>query len=205
MLCNYLALYKRRLSASKPSKQEGFGLVELMVSISIMAIVTAIVFTRQSSFNGSVLLRGEAYKIALQLREIQLNAVSASSDGSGQFRAVLGIHFDTDSSANGAYDIFRDADLDGFFDSGEEFGIQGVLDNRFEIREIRINGTAATVAEASVIFVRPNFDARFFSAPSTEIVGSSIEIDVARRGVTGAGTGVFRTIEITSTGQIAVL
>lgn len=179
-----------------------------MISISIMVIVAAIIMTRQSSFNGAVLLRGQAYEVALQVREVQLNAVSASGD-SGTFRSVQGVLFDTDVLNNNRYRIFRDtptgANANGFYDTGEEFGQQGLLDPRFEIRNIRAIGTdTITGTEVSAVFVRPNFDARFFDSSGELTDTSSIEIDVARRGETGTGPGVIRTLEITSTGQITV-
>jgi len=202
MSWNFLALRRKVSGAHQPLGQGGFGLVELMVSISIMVIVSSIILARQSSFNSAVLLRSQAYEIALQVREVQLNAVSASSNASaGNFRSILGVHFDTDN--NSQYKIFRDDGSNGFYDTGEEFGVQGIIDNRFEIREIRAVGDSISGTELSVIFVRPNFDARFFDV-NGEVNASSIEIDIARRGITGTSTSVLRTLEITSTGQIAV-
>lgn len=203
MSWNFLALRRKVSDVTQTPSQGGFGLVELMVSISIMVIVSAIILARQSAFNSAVLLRSQAYEIALGMREVQLNAVSASGDVSlGNFRSILGIHFDTDS--NSEYKIFRDSDMDGFYDAGEEFGVQGVLDNRFEIREIRADGSVIPGSQLSVIFVRPNFDARFFESSGSEVNASSIEIDIARRGVTGTDNSVLRTLEVTSTGQITV-
>lgn len=200
--------YNYSVSFKKNSfSQSGFGLVELLVSISIMVIVMAIVFIRQGSFNGAVLLRGEAYELALAMREIQLNAVSVTSQVDsdtglpGDFRSILGVYLDTDPTKNSFYNVFKDADSDGFYDLGEEYGPQGILDRRFEIRSIRVGGIETS--DIAVVFVRPNFDARFFDA-SGEIVVTSIEVDVATRGVVGTGPSVLRTLEITSTGQIAV-
>lgn len=184
------------------SARAGFGLIELMVSISVMAIVSSIILVKQNSFNGGVLLRSQAYEVALSAREVQLNAVS-SVGVAGDFRTLQGLHFDTTTSNSGIYRIFRDADNDGFFDSNESIGQQGSLDSRFEIRAIRLGGLSVT--QVSVVFERPNFDARFFSAPNVEATSvSSIEVDIARRGVSGNGTDVVRTLEITSTGQIVV-
>lgn len=186
----------------------GFSLVELLISISIMVIVASIILTRQTAFNGSVLLRGQAYEVALQAREVQLNAVSASGN-TGTFRSVQGLHFNSDSTLNNQYRIFVDNASGinaGFYDPGEEFGRQGILDPRFEIREVRVvsaSGDTINGTEVSVVFVRPNFDARFFDIDG-ELDASSLEIDIARRDVVGTGIDVVRTLEITSTGQIAV-
>ena len=57
--------------------QNGFGLVELLVSISIMLLVTMVVLVNHESFNNGALLRSQAYEVALRLREVQLSAVGA--------------------------------------------------------------------------------------------------------------------------------
>lgn len=202
MFWNFSALPKSYLIAQKNQTNGGFGLVELMVSISIMVIVSAIIMTRQSTFNSAVLLRSQAYAVAFSLREIQLNAVSASGS-EGAFRSVLGAYFDTESSVNNHYAIFRDSNSDSVYGgTSEEFGIQGKLDNRFEIRAIRAGGS--NIDELSVMFIRPNFDAYFYDVAGNEISVSSIEIDIARKGVTGSSPAVLRTVEVTSTGQIDV-
>jgi prepilin-type N-terminal cleavage/methylation domain-containing protein len=200
MFWNYLVSLNKNKKTSQPNWQGGFGLIELMVSISIMAIVAAIILIQQSSFNSAILLRSQAYEVALQLRDIQLSAVSASSNGSGAFKSVLGAYFNSDNAHDGQYSIFRDTDSDGFYDAGEAFGIQGILDKRFEIKEIRTAG-GAIEPDISIVFTRPNFDARFFTDPGTEAHVPSVEIDIVRRGDV---SGLKRTVEVTSTGQIAV-
>lgn len=193
--------------ASWPKKrlpsQGGFGLIELMISISIMVLVSAVILVRQSSFNGAVLLRNQAYQIALAARETQLNAVSVSGV-TGDYRTLMGVHFDTNNKNE--YKIFQDGvSNNGYFNAGEELGEQGVIDPRFSIRAIRVVGQAFTGSTISVVFERPNFDARFFSGPNTELTSaSSVEIDISKRNNLGTGTGDVRTIEITSTGQITV-
>lgn len=183
--------------------QAGFGLIELMVSISVMAIVSAIIMVKQNSFNGGVLLRSQAYEVALSAREVQLNAVS-SVGVAGDFRTLQGLHFDTNTANSGGYRIFIDADNDGFFDASESTGPQGALDDRFEVHSIRTIGDTYSGSALSIVFERPNFDARFFDSAG-EVNASSVEIDIARTG-TGASTcGTdYRTIEITNTGQIIV-
>jgi prepilin-type N-terminal cleavage/methylation domain-containing protein len=184
-------------------KQSGFSLVELLVSISIITIVVSVIIVQQTSFNGAVLLRNEAYEVALTLRNIQLNAVSASVNN-GSFRALYGAHFRTDTNFNQIFPIFKDADGDGFYDANEVFGPQGNLDPRFEIRDIRTNGDTYNTAQGlSVVFERPNFDAKFYDSAG-EVNASSVEIDVAKKGVSGTGVEVLRTVEITSAGQISV-
>jgi prepilin-type N-terminal cleavage/methylation domain-containing protein len=186
---------------SRQSQSSGFGLIELMVSISIMVIVAGIILSRQSSFNGAVLLRSQAYEIALKIREVQLGAVSASDTvGGANFRSVLGINFSTDTGLNKQYVLFRDLDGDETYQSLSDvtFGQRGVIDNRFYISLIEIDGTPQT--DASVVFERPNFDAKFSAA------GSEMLIHLRRVGsqISETGPGDLRIIEITTTGQISV-
>ncbi|MFT7644713.1 MAG: prepilin-type N-terminal cleavage/methylation domain-containing protein [Candidatus Paceibacteria bacterium] len=197
MSWNSLVLRRKISSAHRKLSQGGFGLIELMVSISIMAIVSATILVRQDSFNSAILLRGQAFEIALQTREVQMSAVSSSGDiAPGIFRSVLGIHFDSSAANNSRYKIFRDLDGDGY-DAGEEYGAQGEIDKRFEISEIRAG--VNDYDTLSVVFERPNFDARFFSG-AVEVFPTSVEIDIASVN----DSLVFRTVEITSTGQITV-
>jgi type II secretory pathway pseudopilin PulG len=186
-----------------PQSVAGFSLVELMISIGIMVLVISVVTTSQGAFNGAVLLRGQAYEAALKIREVQLSAVG-SVTGGATVRTVYGVHFDSSAATDNQYKIFKDANSNGFYNSGEEYGQQGFLDSRFEIRAIRAIGDSIPANSGlSVVFVRPNFDARFFSS-SGEVFASSVEIDVADRDATGAGPGDVRTVEVTSAGQISV-
>jgi hypothetical protein len=172
-----------------------------------MVIVVGVILIRQSSFNSAVLLRSQAYEIALQLREVQLSAVSASNQSAGNnFRDVLGVHFSTATADAGRYRIFRDRDGNNFYSGAiEEFGIQGKLDERFQIRAIQQVG-GSTVPNLSIVFERPNFDAMFYTAAG-ESTASAIQIVIAIRGgdIPGLCGVHYRTVEVTSTGQIAVL
>ncbi len=193
------SLLSRPLSA-------GFGLVELLVSISIMIIVTSVILARHDTYNSATLLRGQAYDLALTTREIQLLAVSATRDQVG-FRNVYGLLFSTTNP--NAYIIFRDSDGDHFYDTGEEFGQQGIIDPRFEIDDIRLMGTGAdagSIGAVAILFERPNFDAQLYKSANTEVLSgvSAAEIDLRVTGSTGTGPGELRTIEITRTGQITV-
>lgn len=198
------SLFSAQCNTTQPRHKAGFGLIELMVSISIMLLVAAVVLARQDSFNGAVLLRSQAYEVALSAREVQLNSVSAISIA-GNYRTLLGLHFD--SSNDALIRIFRDTTpgTTGFYNTGEEFGKPITLDSRFEVREIRtVSGVTETaVSNISVVFERPNFDARFFTAGG-EVAASAVEIDISKRDQVGTSLDVVRTVEITSTGQITV-
>jgi prepilin-type N-terminal cleavage/methylation domain-containing protein len=196
----------------KLKNQQGFGLIELLVSISILTLVLSIIMFRQDSFNSAVLLRSQVYEIALEARRIQLFAVSAIGGTGSNFRQQYGIHFNTAPSANSRYRPFFDSDQnppDNHFYEGaaDDFGPPGIVDQRFEIRAIRlINGSNTdTPSQLSVVFERPNFDALFFDQGTGVAHPATIaEIDIAVRGLTGTGPEVVRTLTISKTGQISV-
>ena len=176
-------------------------MVELLVSISIVVLVLTITLTRQSSFNSAVLLRSEAFDLALAIREIQLSAVSATSDGSGEFRSTLGVHLDT--ATPNRYILFRDANANNAYDSGEAIGSPGIIDPRFELSTLRVDGDQS---EVSVVFERPNFDALFFDGSANSITDAQLRVRLQMQGATTAVCGDdYREIEITAAGQIAVV
>ena len=182
----------------------GFGLVELLVSFSILTLVLGTIMVRQDSFNSAVLLRNQAYEIALHAREVQMYAVSILGDA-GDYRDVYGLYFNTTNATNrSGYKVYQDTATGNLrYDALEEFGVQGRLDQRFEIGEIRlVNSSGSTLpndGQVSVMFQRPNFDARFFDN-SGEVSASVLEIDIVLK----SNNSNVRTIEITKTGQISV-
>ncbi len=201
MFFNFLVSFKKKFENPQYSTQGGFGLIELMVSVTIMVIVSGIVITNQNAFNSAVLLSGQAYEIAFQIREVQQSAVSATYD-EGTYKSIRGLYFDQTAGNNQHYVVFKDDDADGWFDNGEQFGAQGFIDPRFEIDEIKDENSDTVGPQASIIFVRPNFDARFFKGSGTadEIDTDSLFIDIKRVD----SVDDIRTIEVTATGQISV-
>lgn len=197
-MCSHLSRMHYRFKSPLPSRR-GFGLVELMVSMSIMALVSAVIITRQSSFNGAVLLRNQAYEVAFALREAQLLAVSGGDESVRRY----GIYINTADATEHQYTLFADNDSDGRFDAGEQIGLTGKLDTRFEIRESFIGASAQT--EMVILFERPNFDAKYYNNSGIEQTDNVAYIDIARTGVTGSQVGTVRRVQVSNTGQISVV
>lgn len=177
----------------------GFGLVELMVSISIMVLVMTVILTRQRAFDNAVLMRNQAYEIAFVLREAQLLAVSGvveTSSNPGAYRRY-GVQLNDD----GSFLTFRDANADGEYtvdSSGDEqIGAVGQLDRRFDFGDFTSDdGTHSTVF---VTFERPNFDAIFHDENGSEVDGP-LTISV----LPASGGSAERIVSITKAGHIAV-
>jgi len=198
MFCNN----NSKSNAKKRTNLRGFGLIELLVSISIITLVSAVIMTRQSAFNGAVLLRNQAYEVAFDLRQAQLLAVSGTDDGATNVVSQqYGVYFTT--ASRNSYIIFHDKDGNGEYNNGDvQIGKKGIIDSRFKIRGI-LDSVGTSQNPVSITFKRPNFDG-LFKKNNSPITGP-VYIDIAKVGDNNNGAGDVRRIEITSTGQISVV
>jgi Tfp pilus assembly protein FimT len=197
----------RRIYGTLTSREatRAFGLIELMVSVSIITLVSAVILSRHTSFNGAVLLRNQTYEIAFAVRQAQLLAVSGNTGVAGASRQY-GLHVNTANPTT--YIVFQDNNNNERYDgASEQIGNTGRLDSRFQIRDITNNGgTSLPTTGVSIIFVRPNFDAAFYDASGNEITGvGEVYIDIAQVGNTGTDAGDARRVEVSSTGQVRVV
>jgi Tfp pilus assembly protein FimT len=168
----------------------GFGLVELLVSITIITIVTGIVLARHSNFNSAILLRNQAYEIAFHIREAQQLAVAGTSEVDQTGPQVFGVYFDSDNP--GEYTLFKDSgdNPNGLrVSGGDEDLITHRLDSRFEISSI-------TASPLHITFERPLYNATFRSSGS---VASPVTITIGE-----ISSGKTRSIIVTSAGQVTV-
>lgn len=83
----------------------GFTLVEMMVSLSIIFVISAIALTSQSTFNQTILLNDTSYTVALSARQAQSLGLSSRKFGTTQ-NGGYGIHF-TAGTPN-TYTLFAD-------------------------------------------------------------------------------------------------
>ncbi len=83
----------------------GFTLVEMLVVLSLIAIITTIALFGQAGFNRSVLLTDTAYTVALSLREMQTSGLSSRKYGSIQ-NAGYGGYFTVSPATS--YTLFAD-------------------------------------------------------------------------------------------------
>ncbi len=191
------------------AQRRGFGLVELMVSISIMTLVSTIILVKNRSFNNALLLRNQAYEVAFSLRQVQLLAVSGTKENATDSNQY-GIYFDVSSATtNSKYRTFRDdsnaGSNKGWYESGDtSLGTIGSLDSRFAITDIVDSAGASLTGDLlSVTFIRPNFDALFKTAVGNSFSGP-VYLKITPKDMSGYATVPFRLVEITSTGQISV-
>jgi Tfp pilus assembly protein FimT len=198
-----MPLIKKYQKQNQRQFSGGFGLVELMVSIGIITLVISIVIVRNDAYNASILLKSEAFEVALQIRETQMLAVSAIGQGV-EFRNQHGLAFTTGRNYYETF-TFKDTNGNNIIDTSEKTSHRVNLGPRFQIDQIRlISGSVTTPTPLSILFERPNFDAKFYSGSSFNSSAEKVEIDVRRVGTTGDGLGKVRTVEVLRTGQVSV-
>ena len=179
--------------------RSGFGLIELMVSMSIIVLVSSIIISRQSTFNSAIILRNQTYEVAFAIREAQQLAVSGGDESVRRY----GLYFNTSTTSKQQYILFKDSNDSGTYDAGEQIGLTGKIDRSFEVRQTFIGVNPYT--EMVILFERPNFDAKYFDSTGSLQNDTVAYIDIARSGQSGTAVGVVRRVEVTQTGQISVV
>jgi prepilin-type N-terminal cleavage/methylation domain-containing protein len=175
--------------------KRGFSVLEVLITAAIIGIITAMVTLKYGSFNNLILLKNQAYQIALELREMQSRSISAVGR-SEDFRRPYGLYFAT--SDPGRYRLFIDMDDPGdsgygYYNAGEELEIRS-LDSRFRISRL-CNASNCSLSTLSVMFQRPNFDAIINAGT---VANAAIEI------VTLSNSSSTRRVEVNAAGQITV-
>ena len=148
------------------SQQQGFTLIELLISMAIIAIVTGIVLVKYNSFDSTVLLKNQAYEIALLLRESQIKSVSVVQNNKNTFDYPYGVSFTPASSTyqsflykNGlSYPRFDSpaTERTGLFDMGKKMQVKNVC-------VTDSSGENCSITRLDVSFRRPEFKALFWA------------------------------------------
>lgn len=168
----------------------GFSILEVLITAAIIGLITGMVTLKYGSFNNLILLKNQAYQIALDMRESQSKSLSSVGQ-SGVFREVYGVYFTT--ASRDQYILFVDNNDNGLYDSGEELDSED-LDQRFELASL-CDGSDCSRTTLSIVFRRPNFDAIIQNGAITT---ASIKIRSKN------DNDNERAVIVNSTGQIAI-
>jgi prepilin-type N-terminal cleavage/methylation domain-containing protein len=201
-------MYKVNL---KNTRERGFTLVELMVTVGIFTVITGLLLARYTDFDRGIILTNLAYDVALTIRSAQsasinVKSVPVTSGFSGEFNYPFGVYF-TDNSTS--FISFADANYNentdiGSYNTGEEIATTNIK------RGSRISDICAgtesscnnSITELNIVFKRPDPIAHIVSVDSVNgrVVSENpyAEITVA------SSDGSTRKVIVRSTGQISV-
>lgn len=178
-----------------------FTLVELLVSVAIFTMMTALLVVKYGNFNQSVLLTNLAYDVALTIRTAQTYGLSVKNIDTGtvSFNNGYGVHFDTGPTNKRKIVFFADRNSNGLYNGGTEHI------STYELkRGAIISGLCAGAVGCSssgtpimdIIFKRPNPNAKIY----LDKVGPSAYAEIT---VTGSDGGT-RVVTVRENGQITV-
>ncbi len=98
---------------------KGFTLVELMITVSIVAVLAGVILLNQSGYSESATLLNLADELSLNIREVQQYgiAVKERTPGSNDFSSGFGVSISLLSGgSNVEYIIFNDRNSNGVYD-----------------------------------------------------------------------------------------
>ncbi len=199
------------IRSSSRNNARGFTLIELLISASIIGIVSTIVLVKYGNFDSTILLKGAAYEVALNLREAQVKSVSVSGE-SGQFNYPYGVSFTPTSKTYTAF-RFEDATDWPQHNSPDAVDVSTItLARTMQVDDVCIitDYDPSTVVDCDIdrldiSFRRPEFKALFYaedesgvSIATSTILGAQIKLNS-----TGGNTSVFYA-QVSSLGQISI-
>lgn len=190
-----------------------FTLVELIVSLAIFALMTALVVVKYGNFNQSVLLKNQAYDVALTIRTAQTYGISVkSADESSVFTYAYGVNFNTGSgncasegtiSDSKQFVMFSDASTlggnAGICDGGDIFVSSYALKRGGVIDKVCAGLGSCTLGSGvlNVSFKRPDPRATICWGSDCSFTYAEIQLK--------STDGGLRTVVIRSNGQVTVV
>lgn len=187
-----------------------FTLVELLVSIGIFMMMTALLVSKYGNFNSSVLLTNVAYDVALAIRQAQTYGVSVKGfqndpNDPATFDKAYGIHLSTVASDCGvaggstksSFILFADGDGDNSCDGSD------ISYSTYNIKKgIYVSSicdtpdlTDCSFTSADVVFKRPS--------PEPVLKADGVEVDYLEIYLS-ATDGSKRRVIVRDNGQISV-
>ncbi len=187
-----------------------FTLIELVVSIAIFALMTALVVVKYGNFNQSVLLTNLAYDVALTVRTAQTYGLSVkSTSGDDPFKYGYGVHFSTDAGSDAEMILYADFDENNRFteNTNEEVNIYTIKrgavisDLCIGTESMCASGVSGGESIVDITFKRPDPNAQILGDDNCG--GPSCFKKYARI-IVQATDGSTRAVSVRENGQISV-
>ena len=184
-------------------KKSGFTIIELIVSVSIIVMITAIFLANYNSANRRTDLTMTAQKMVTDIRLAQNYALGLKRYGnSGSLNVPLGgwgIHFDTQNYGNNKYVIFADDNGNKLYEIGEDnlqYGAQiTTLPSNVVIDSIKLDSLATN--KADITFLPPD--------PVTTITGDSSSGSSVTIVLKDVKTSSVKTVRVNFLGLVEVI
>ncbi len=196
----------------------GFTLIELIISVGIIALITGIVVFNQGDLSDEVSLNNVTNDIALQIRESQVYGISVRelAPSTQNFSIAYGVDFNIGSGGNNSiFYGFADQNSNTYFDTPSTCSIgtnECIAINRISRGNV-VSGLAVITAQNNLVsvgrvdisFLRPNPAANItlFDASGNNITSSYAGMLGAKITLTSP-KGNTKAITVYSTGQISV-
>jgi len=164
---------------------KGFTLLEMMVSISIIALITAIFLVNYHSTNQVTSFANALQKLSSDIRVAQNNSLGSKDFNGTVPRGGWGAHFNMASSSQ--YIIFADINGNGQYDAGEEYQITNFAQN------VGISSTSPAGPLLDITFRPPD--------PTTLFNGTST-ISNAAVNIKDTVNNLSKTVEVNFLGMI---
>ncbi len=188
------------------SKNRGVTMIEVLVSISIFAIITSVVLYNHSAFNSSVAVTNLAYEVALTVKQAQSYGLSVKREAG--YSGSYGAYFSTSPGDDKKVIVFADKDSDNEYDYTNEAtcGSNPASECREELNirgDVSVKNLAdsynptGNTGELSIIFKRPDPIAYIYDTDQNNArTYGEITISSAR--------GKEKIIRVDRSGQISV-
>ncbi len=197
---------------------KGFSVVEVMVSLAIVAVILTVIVFNQSSYTDGAALGNLADEIGLSISQAQAYgiAVREFTPGSSDFSAAYGLTLSLLSGgSDSAYLFFADRNANSSYDGDWTCPVGGASEclervdmkqgNRLdELCVVKTNGAdQCNVGRIDITFVRPNTEARliFFNNDGQSYNPPNMK---GARIMLKSPKGVSRSVVIYTSGQISV-
>ena len=165
--------------------QKGMTYVELIVVLSIFAVMSSIVLFNHGKFQAKVDIKNLANDIALKIVQAQKDAMSGkwNTNAPSGWKPSYGVYFDL--SVPNHFIYFADFSNDHIFNDGSCYGecLDNINITKGKISKIEecligdCSSSASISSSLSITFTRPNSGASFF--PSLSVSSNYIRITVS--------------------------
>lgn len=202
------------------NNNKGFTLIELIVSISIVAVILTVVLLNQSTYTDSLALTNLADEVSLTISQAQAYGIGVKEfiPGSNQFNYSYGLSFSLLNPIGfnkKIYLYFVDRNNDNFYNGDNTCPVGGSSEclEKFDITRdnyiyslcvvMALGAEDCNVGRVDVSFKRPKTEAQFIFFNTSGIAFSPPNL-LGARIVLKSPSGANRSVIVYNTGQISV-